>query len=187
MFRLSLIEHTLPVPPHLLNRPLVDALREEIERLFLDKVIKDLGLCVSVYDIQSIEGGFIFPGDGSSTYTVVFRLLMFRPFKGEILSGTVETSDEKGVRVSLGFFNDIYVPRHLLQQPCKRGDDGLWIWEHECGELPLDLDEEIIFQVNNVKYPTIPVTQDEKAKPFAPMEIIGDIHGDGLGLVAWWR
>lgn len=34
------------------------------------KVIANLGLCVSVYDIQEIGKGFIFPGDGASTYTV---------------------------------------------------------------------------------------------------------------------
>jgi hypothetical protein len=39
MFSLSLIEHNLPMPPHLLNRPLLDAIKAELERLFLDKVI----------------------------------------------------------------------------------------------------------------------------------------------------
>ena len=34
------------------------------------KVIANLGLCISVYDITSIDGGFVFPGDGASTYTV---------------------------------------------------------------------------------------------------------------------
>jgi DNA-directed RNA polymerase III subunit RPC8 len=39
MFVLSQIEHNLPMPPHLLSRPLVDAIKAELERLFLDKVI----------------------------------------------------------------------------------------------------------------------------------------------------
>ena len=34
------------------------------------KVLANLGLCISVYDIRSIDGGFVFPGDGASTYTV---------------------------------------------------------------------------------------------------------------------
>ena len=38
MFVLSQIEHNLPMPPHLLSRPLVDAIKAELERLFLDKV-----------------------------------------------------------------------------------------------------------------------------------------------------
>ncbi|VAI37303.1 unnamed protein product [Triticum turgidum subsp. durum] len=72
MFVLSQIEHNLPMPPHLLNRPLVDAIKAELERLLLDKVIANLGLCVSVYDILSVEGGFIFPGEGCSTFSLVF-------------------------------------------------------------------------------------------------------------------
>lgn len=87
MFVLSQIEHNLPMPPHLLNRPLADAIKAELERLFLDKVVANLGLCVSVYDIRSVEGGFIFPGEGCSTYKVSFRLLMFRPLLGRFLLG----------------------------------------------------------------------------------------------------
>ncbi|XP_072989224.1 uncharacterized protein [Typha latifolia] len=149
MFYLSLIEHNLPMPPRLLSRPLLDAIKEELDSLFLDKVIANLGLCISVYDIRSVEGGFVFP-------------------------------------VSLGFFSDIYVPKHLLQQPCKRGPDGIWLWVYEGEELSLDVGEEIRFRVSNIKYPPIPAEQKEDAKPFAPMEIIGEISGDGLGLPSWW-
>lgn len=104
MFYLSRIEHTLRVPPDVLSRPLTDAIKAELEKLFLDKVcvasnsrfcifisyalkssnsandilmkvIANLGLCISVYDITSIEGGFIFPGDGAATYTVQLEVL----------------------------------------------------------------------------------------------------------------
>jgi DNA-directed RNA polymerase III subunit RPC8 len=34
------------------------------------KVISKLGLCISIYDIRKIDGGFISPGEGASTYTV---------------------------------------------------------------------------------------------------------------------
>ncbi|XP_064977986.1 uncharacterized protein LOC135619555 isoform X2 [Musa acuminata AAA Group] len=149
MFCLSLIEHNLPLPPHLLNRPLLDAIKEELERLFLDKVLSNLGLCISIYDIRAIEGGFVFP-------------------------------------VSLGFFDDIKVPVHLLPHKSRMGDDGIWIWEHECGDLPMDLDEEVHFRVTKINYPPIPVEQDANASPFSPMEIIGEIYGDGLGLLSWW-
>ena len=38
MFYLSLIEHTLRLPPHLLDLPLNEAIKGELESLFLDKV-----------------------------------------------------------------------------------------------------------------------------------------------------
>lgn len=38
---------------------------------------------------------------------------------------------------------------------------------------------------------SLPAAGDDKligtaARPFAPMEVIGDINGDGLGLSSWW-
>ncbi|XP_020096731.1 DNA-directed RNA polymerase III subunit RPC8 [Ananas comosus] len=186
MFCLSEIEHDLPIPPCLLNRPLISAIKEELERLFLDKVIANLGLCISIYDVHSVEGGFIFPGDGSAMYKVKFRMVVFRPFIGEILMGKIESSDEDCLRLSLGFFNDIYIPEHRIARPCKRGDDGIWVWLYEGEELPLDIGEEVRFRVLSIKYPPVPNEQKEDAKPFAPMEIIGETSGDGLGLPSWW-
>ncbi|MBA0579546.1 hypothetical protein Gorai_021799, partial [Gossypium raimondii] len=92
-----LIEHTLRLPPHILHLPVDEAIKSELETLFLDKVIAKLGLCISVYDIRSIKGGFIFPGDGASTYTVEFRLIVFRPFIGEIIVAKLKESDASGL------------------------------------------------------------------------------------------
>ncbi|XP_020571201.1 DNA-directed RNA polymerase III subunit RPC8 [Phalaenopsis equestris] len=187
MFHLSKIKHTLQLHPQLLGLPLIDAIKGELQMQFLDKIIANLGLCISVYDILSMDGGFIYPGDGCSSYEVVIRLVMFQPFIGEILTGKIEESNSDGLRLSLGFYNDIYVPVHQLQQPCKRRDDGIWLWDYNSEDLSLDLNEEVHFQVISVNYPPIPVTQDATSKPFAPMEIVAGMRGDGLGVVSWWQ
>ncbi|KAF8392284.1 hypothetical protein HHK36_022626 [Tetracentron sinense] len=192
MFFLSVIEHTLRLPPHLLSLPLKEAIKGELETLFLDKVISSLGLCVSIYDIRSIDGGFIFAGDGASTYTVVFRLIMFRPFVGEILVGKLKSSDANGLRLSLGFFDDIYVPVHLLPNPSHLLPDpdnkhGVrWTWEFQEEQFPIDGKDEIRFRVHSINYPSIPVEQEKEAKPFAPMVITGSLDYDGLGPISWW-
>ncbi|KAJ3688988.1 hypothetical protein LUZ61_018152 [Rhynchospora tenuis] len=196
MFYLSQIEQNLKMPPHLLRPSLLDGelekgIKGELEKLFLDKVITNMGLCISVYDIQSVEGGFIFPGDdGCATYKVRCRLVMFQPFVGEIIVGKIESCDEFGLQVSLGFFSDIRIPERFMVQPCHRGEDGIWVWQFKVDQeefqYSLDIDEEIRFRVASVKYPPIPVEQSENSKPFSPMEITGYINGDGLGLVSWW-
>lgn len=204
MFYLSEIEHTLRLPPHLLNLPLHDAIKGELESLFLDKVISKLGLCVSVYDIKSIDGGFIFPGDGASTYTVRFRLIMFRPFIGEVISAKLKAFDITGLQLSLGFFDDIYVPVHLLPTPSRYEEDEenpkyfRWVWEYdEETKYPIDGLDEIRFRVESINYPPIPVVQEldtqpddkseQKKKPFAPMVITGSLLSDGgLGPISWW-
>jgi hypothetical protein len=56
MFSLSQIEHDLPMPPHLLSRPLPDAIKAELERLFLDKVtgLRNLLFCRSQFWLSII-------------------------------------------------------------------------------------------------------------------------------------
>ncbi|KAK9272080.1 hypothetical protein L1049_002449 [Liquidambar formosana] len=192
MFFLSLIEHTLRVPPHLLSLPLNKAIMGELEKLFLDKVIANLGLCISVYDIRSIDGGFIFPGDGASTYTVKFRLIMFRPFVGEIITAKLKESDTNGLRLTLGFFDDIYVPAHLMPNPSQSEPDPenknqvRWMWEFQGEKYPIDGIDEIRFRVHNVNYPSIPIEQPKESRPFAPMVVTGSLDYDGLGPISWW-
>lgn len=53
------------------------------------KVIANLGLCICVYDIRSIEGGYIFPGDGAATYTVCvlnFSCCAFKCYNQKLFS-----------------------------------------------------------------------------------------------------
>jgi DNA-directed RNA polymerase subunit E'/Rpb7 len=64
---------------------------------------------------------------------VVFRLVVFRPFISEVVVAKVKSSDEDGIRrtfpfldskhlltrrpVTMGFFDDIYIPTAYLPQP----------------------------------------------------------------------
>lgn len=61
-------------------------------------MIKDVGLVVSVYDIPWIGDSLIHPGDGSCYTQVRFRLIIFRPFVGEVLVGKVSRSSPEGLR-----------------------------------------------------------------------------------------
>ncbi|GJW49513.1 DNA-directed RNA polymerase III subunit RPC8 [Tanacetum coccineum] len=67
MFNLTKLEYTLSLS-------LEEAVKGELESLFFDKVIANLGLCISVYDIESIYGGFIFANEGAPTY-IVYRAI----------------------------------------------------------------------------------------------------------------
>ncbi|KAG5044116.1 hypothetical protein JHK87_008031 [Glycine soja] len=193
MFYLSKIEHKLPLPPSRFVLPIREAIHMELEKLFLDKVIANLGLCISVYDIRSIDGGFIFPGDGAPTYTVVFNLIMFRPFEKEIITARLLSSDADGLRLTIGFFDDIYIPasrlpdpNHFVETEQKKSKKGVWYWDYNEQEYPIQDTDVIKFRVTNVSYPQIPVEQPKESKPFAPMLISGAMDDDGLGPVSWW-
>lgn len=49
MFFLSQIEHTLRVPPDLHNSPIQEAIKGELEKLFLDKVSTPLFLIFPIF------------------------------------------------------------------------------------------------------------------------------------------
>ncbi|CAN0908044.1 DNA-directed RNA polymerase III subunit RPC8 [Linum grandiflorum] len=196
MFFLSLAEHKLRLPPHLLALPLHEAIKKVLDGVFLDKVISDLGLCVSIYDIKDVSGGFIQAGEGASTYTALFRMVVFRPYTGEVIVAKIKESNVEGLRLSIGFFDDIFVPAHQLPQPCHHIPDPdrrykvRWIWEYDIEETGnpeqynIDGLDEVKFQVINVSFPTLPIEPQEK--PFAPMVVTGSISDCGLGPVSWW-
>ncbi|KAI3815226.1 hypothetical protein L1987_14887 [Smallanthus sonchifolius] len=173
MFYLTKLEHTLRLQPHLLSLPLNEAVKGELEGLFVDKVIANLGLCISVYDIESIDGGFIFANEGASTYTVKFRLTLFRPFVGEIISARLKESNADGLRQLL-----MPDPSHAEPDSDNKGQVK-WTWLFNDEKYLIDGYDEIRFRVQNVKFPEIPKEQKD-LKPFAPMEIIGSLVNGSL-------
>ncbi|GAB4850640.1 hypothetical protein Ancab_029951 [Ancistrocladus abbreviatus] len=195
MFFLSRLEHKFRLPPHLLDLPLEDAIKRQIDSFFLDKVIAKYGLCISLYDIKSIDGGFILPNEGSPTYKVDFRMVMFRPFVGEVISARLKESNRNGLRLSVGFFDDIHIPAYLLPSPSHPEPHPLhpedinqvrWVWLFNETRCDIHEDDEIRFRVVKVEYPPIPLEQQECSKPFAPMIVTGTLDADGLGPVSWW-
>eukprot|EP00270_Netrium_digitus_P021937 TRINITY_DN9649_c0_g3_i1.p1 TRINITY_DN9649_c0_g3~~TRINITY_DN9649_c0_g3_i1.p1 ORF type:complete len:203 (-),score=56.58 TRINITY_DN9649_c0_g3_i1:217-783(-) len=187
MFALVEVEEDVRIAPQELNRKPVEAITSVLKSNFLDKVIQDIGLVISLYDILSLDGGLVHQGDGAPHFQVRFRLVVFRPFVGEVLIGRIQKCDASGVYVTLGFFWDIHIPEHLLQIPSYFDEqEKVWIWKFNENEMFMDLQEEVRFRVAAVKYPPLPLEQEKGAKPFAPMQLVGDINADGLGLVSWW-
>jgi DNA-directed RNA polymerase subunit E'/Rpb7 len=65
-------------------------------------------------------------------YTVSFPVVIFRPYIGEILIGTIIDANETGMIVSLGFLASIFVPAFYMLQPSmyvpSSSTDGVWVW-----------------------------------------------------------
>jgi DNA-directed RNA polymerase III subunit RPC8 len=74
-------------------------------------VLQNVGLCICLWDVLRVSEGLIGQGDGNvnvnsqfteklqgmnfqaDKLTVEFRLVVFRPYKGEILQGVILESD----------------------------------------------------------------------------------------------
>ena len=144
---------------------------------------------------------FIFPGDGASHVEITFRMVVFRPHIGEILTGTIRSCNEDGIEVSMKFFDDILIPATTEEdseaarcmQPNTRFDskERLWVWQYGDNELFLDEGEQIRFRVAKDMFTD---THGQGANPedavgsaaVAPYQITASINDFGLGCTSWW-
>jgi SHS2 domain found in N terminus of Rpb7p/Rpc25p/MJ0397 len=92
MFMLCQIEDHIRVEPAQLGISTASAVEQEIKRLYFDKVIQDVGLVITLYDLLKVKGGDVHTGDGGAHFEAEFRLVVFRPYEGEVLLGKVHTS-----------------------------------------------------------------------------------------------
>lgn len=121
-----------------------------------------------------------------------------------------------GCKVSLGFFEDVIIPDYALQNPSFFHDtERVWYWQYGEDRLPMDPGQQIRFRVSSIRFNPMPTAAQQAAAAaaaagpaagaaaggaaaaaaaggaaapmvYSPMEILGDIDGDGLGLTEWW-
>ena len=116
MFCLAEFEEYVRLSPEELGAPRLHAVRSLLKRQFLNKVVGGGGLAVTLGDVHEMKGGMLHPGEASVDLVVRFSMVLFRPFVGEIVVGKLVRCDVKGLYVSLGFFDDIFVPASCLPE-----------------------------------------------------------------------
>jgi len=178
-------------------------------------VLHNVGLCVAVFDLVSAGSGHVRYGDGLLYYKVAFRMVVFRPFVGEVVIARVRSADEEGVRLTMGFFDDMYVPLAYLPQPSAfdsserahfwlptSGDDA----ENASADL-LDSPKDARMYIDagevlRVRVESDVFCDDEPGPPRAgeggvaappvrerraPYSVVCSISEQGLGPIAWWK
>lgn len=161
MFELAKLRDTVHIAPSEFGKSTLTSVINALSEKYPNKVVPGLGLCVTVYDVLLVGEAHLYPGNASQHMVVEFRIVVFRPYAGEVLTGTLVASDPQGMRISLGFFDEIQVPSHLLQPPSYwSADECVWVWnvtpEHQ---LFYDLENELRFRVVEVKF------REERAVP----------------------
>lgn len=161
---------------------------------------------ISFREVVSFKDSSILPVDGSSHTDVIFRYIVFRPEIGSLLTGKIKSCSRDGIIVTLGFFDDIFIPKDELQHPSRFEEtEQAWVWEYPVEDseqdskhdLFMDVGETIKFRIIDEEFtesePTGPPetepsntnqTPDNSRPP--PYRIIGAINESGLGIESWW-
>jgi len=193
MFQLIELRNNVGIRPSLFKLEQTRAIKEVLNTKLANKVLYPHGLCIALHDILQIGESFSFPGDAGTHTSVLFRYIVFKPFEEEVIIGKVRRSSPDGVWVTLGFFEDIFIPEAYLQSPHRFDqEENCWIWEYTDGlethNLYMDEREEIRFRVCKIEFNDVAKrapTQD--SEELLPMKIIGTISEPGLGLLSWWK
>lgn len=196
MFILSEVSDLVPIPPHAFGIPIEEALTNELSKKYANKVIKNLGLIVAVWDLLEIKEGKLKPGEGSAFVETRFRCVVWKPFVGEVLTGWVSDCTSEGIRVRMNFFDDIFIPKNYLYENCDfRETEKAWVWVPEEGtELFIDINEKIRFRIEEEFFTDIKpkeelsVSDDYDNQPqVTPYALIASCQTDGMGCIDWWE
>jgi DNA-directed RNA polymerase III subunit RPC8 len=130
MFVLTDILDKIRIPPGLLGVGTVQAIHNEIDQKFPNRVLMDVGLVVCRYgNVSKVGHGVCIAGDGGSHHECAFQLVVFRPFVEEVCLGRILRSTAEGIQVSTGFFEEIFIPAYWMLRPSRYDEKtGLWVW-----------------------------------------------------------
>ncbi|KAF3928167.1 hypothetical protein AA313_de0205391 [Arthrobotrys entomopaga] len=194
MFILTRLTDLITIQPTSFTLPTRQAIEDQINTRYANKVIHKIGLAICLYDILKSSDGLIGSGSGSVNINVEFRLIVFRPFKGEVLTGRISNSTPNGISVRLDFFDEIFIPKdYLFEGSVFDHNEQVWVWRTEDGdELFFDKNETVRFRVEEEEFvdntPVDPALRDSLADAdmTPPYKLIGSCYQSGLGVVAWW-
>ena len=192
----------IQIHPQDFEKRSAQAIEDNINAKYADKVIHKVGLCVGLYDILTTTEGLIGHGTGIVNVNVDFRLIVFRPFKGEILQGKITSNHVNGIRITMDFFDDVFVPApHMLFDPAVFDQaEQTWVWQAgEGNDLFFDNYEPVRFRVEGEVWtdlsPDKQMLQAEQAEGggegegearISPYEIQASMQQGGLGPLLWW-
>lgn len=130
MFVLATIADTVRIDPPMFSQPTLVSVHSEMDKKYPNRVIMDLGLVIGRYgDALQVGDGVCAAGDGAAHHEVIARFIVFRPFVEEVCIGTIIASSEEGIQVSIGFFDDIFIPAYWMLRPSLFDtESSRWVW-----------------------------------------------------------
>ncbi|KAK3362982.1 RNA polymerase Rpb7 [Lasiosphaeria hispida] len=114
MFILTKIADLVQIAPGDFGKLSHIAIEDNINAKYANKVVQKIGLFICLWDILWTSEGLIGHGDGLVNVNVEFRMVVFRPFKGEILAARIASQTRDGINLATDFFHDIFVPWNEL-------------------------------------------------------------------------
>ncbi|PQE07074.1 dna-directed RNA polymerase iii subunit rpc8 protein [Rutstroemia sp. NJR-2017a BBW] len=196
MFILTKIADLVQIAPSDLGKDASQAIEDNINLKYANKVIQKIGLCICFYDLLSASEGLIGHGDGlvnvnesaallkeafdvSSIQSRAKCHLLTNPSSYSLLRRNIRA----GKYVARG------VALHVLSVSSNHNEQ-IFVWINDGQEFFFDNQESVRFRVDSEEWvdqaPIGPVKPDNPVKKEAPYRIIASMEEVGLGPCLWW-
>ncbi|KII63140.1 DNA-directed RNA polymerase III subunit rpc8 [Thelohanellus kitauei] len=189
MFMLVRLKILVEVKPQNFSEHEDQYIRNSILGRFVDKVVLNVGLFIAIHHIDSVEQPSIFPGSGSYFTHVEFTAVVFRPFIGELIEGRIKCINQNEIRLSIRFFEDIFIELPYSRGPTSSGPSiisGTLIYkdpkEGSNRKLAISEGDKCLVRVLKVKFNDVNLKLS-KDKSISPLRVTATISEEGLGLV----
>ncbi|KAL1839838.1 hypothetical protein VTJ49DRAFT_1069 [Mycothermus thermophilus] len=207
MFILTKFADLVQISPDDFRKQSHVAIEDNINAKYANKVVQKIGLCICLWDLLWASEGLIGNGDGMVNVNVEFRMVVFRPFKTEVIVARITDQSPQGIFLATDFFDDIFVPWTELPEGSEfEPAENLWVWKEDDQVMYFDNNEMVRFRVIAEEWhdqtPTkpgeaaalaaaaageAPAEQPVPANYKPPYQIIGSMNGPGLGCCLWWE
>ncbi|MDD5416440.1 MAG: DNA-directed RNA polymerase [Candidatus Aenigmarchaeota archaeon] len=107
MYQIVTVQDEISVPPTKFDKDLNTSVIESISEKIEGKIDNDIGIILSVMEIDEVGEGKILPGDPSVHYPVKFKLLSWMPKNHEIVEGEIVDVTEFGAFIRVGGFDGL--------------------------------------------------------------------------------
>lgn len=112
MYKVLTIKDTVRVPPKRFDEDLDTVIKTEFAKSYNGRIVKNVGVILSVIEVKDVSEGKIIMGDGAIYYDSTLEALVYRPVLNEVVEGYVTELAEFGAFVNFGPFDGLI---HLSQ------------------------------------------------------------------------
>lgn len=117
MFKVFEVEGYVRIPPERFGEQLDLVALEELRKRFEDRVVRELGYIIAVFDVKVDRRGNLIFGDSGTYHRAFFKLLTFVPLEGEVVEGDVASVRDIGITVRVGPINGLVHRVHIMDEP----------------------------------------------------------------------
>ena len=102
MFKLVRAKGIVRIPPEYFGQPIDEVALQILRQEYQEKILKDLGIILTVLNAKANEEGYIIFGDGATYHEVEFEMLVYIQLIHEVVEGEIDQATNFGVQVNLG-------------------------------------------------------------------------------------